>query len=341
MKPLNLIDIETPWGFRTFELHQGDITQLDMDVDVLVVSAFKGNYAPVPGTIIEALLNNLQIDLRELAKAREFDLVDVFGCWTAQVVPKNKFGRIICAEMVGGKLEAKEVVENVFAVLSMLEMKNIKPETLALPVLGAGQQQLSATEIIKNLLDCAVRYMHQSSSIRKILFVARQENRAKELDQAMNGLLGRVKVVVPRGDWYDHTRRQILTSIQTGAQLAGKNTSVFVDAQRVFSSDQIRSFEMGIASRRLVEFVVANLLGKNVGADLCGRIDNLSTVGVAEWLRSYMHTLRIFGNESAHEKQKLHRKPAVISEGDISVCLLCLAQVLQFWIAQKRAADNN
>ena len=341
MKPLNLIDIETSWGYRTFELHHGDITQLDFDVDVLAVSAFKGDYAPVRGTIIEALLKNLQIDLRELAKTREFDLVDAFGCWTAKVEPKNKFGHIVCAEIVGGKLDPKDVVENVFAVLSMLEMKDKRIETLALPILGAGQQKLDPIRIIKDLLHCAQKYMNRSATIKKILFVALQENLAHELDRAMNESLGRVKVVVPRGEWYEHTRRRILTSIDAAAPLVGNNTSIFSDARRVFSSDQIRSFEMGIASRRLVEFVVGNLLGKSVGPDLCGRIDRLGELHIAEWVRSYMHTLRVFGNESAHEKQKATRKPAAISEGDMGICLLCLDQILQFWLAHKRAEIIN
>jgi hypothetical protein len=239
--------------------------------------------------------------------------------------------------MVGGNLELSEVIENVFAVLSMLEMKQIKPETLALPVLGAGQQQQSATLVIKELLDCGLRYMHQSTSIKKIVFVARRETRALELDKAMNELLGRVKVVVPRGDWYEHTRRRILASIEVANRLARGSTSIFLDARRVFSSDQIRSFEMGITSRRLVEFIVGDLLRKAAGADLLGRIDALGELGVAEWLRCYMHTLRIFGNESAHEKHKPNRKPLVISEADMGVCLLCLDQVLNFWISQKKA----
>ncbi|HEU4710284.1 MAG TPA: DUF4145 domain-containing protein [Pyrinomonadaceae bacterium] len=336
MKPINLIEIETSWGFRSFELHEGDITQLDFTVDVLAISAFKGDYEPVPGTVIEALLKNVQIDMKELSKRREFDLVEAFGCWIAKVAPGKNFERILCAEIVGGKFETKEVIENVFAVLSMLEMKKIRPEILALPILGAGQQQQSASEVIKELLDCSLRYMQQSASIKKVVFVARRKTRAQELDKAMNELLGRVKVVVPRGDWHENTRRRILTSIEAAGHLAGTGTSIFLDARRVFSSNQIRSFEMGITARRLVEFIVNSLLQKRVAPDLCGRIDALADIGVAEWLRSYMHTLRIFGNESAHEKQKVNRRPAVISEADIGVCLLCLEQVLGFWLHQKK-----
>src|SRR5687767_208074 len=214
MTILNLIDIETPWGYRTFELHQADITQLDFKVDVLAISAFKGDYAPVSGTVIEALLKNCKIDLKALSRNREFDLVNSLGCWIARPVPNSKFERVLCAEMVGGRFEIGEIIENVFAVLSMLEMKNIEPQTLALPILGAGQQQQKASVVIQALLNSSLKYMHQSPNIRRIIFVARREVRAQELDYAMNKALGRVKVVVPKGEWYEHTRKLILGSIE-------------------------------------------------------------------------------------------------------------------------------
>src|SRR5207237_7786813 len=162
MKLLNLIEIETPRGYRAFELYHGDITQLDLKVDVLAISAFSNSYHPVPGTVLAALATNCQIDVQALAREREFDLVEAFGCWVAKTTPNTKFERLLCAELVGGKLEIAEVIGNLFIVLAILELKGIKVQTLALPVLGAGQQQQSPTVVIKELLDSSPTYMHQS-----------------------------------------------------------------------------------------------------------------------------------------------------------------------------------
>src|SRR2546423_15501372 len=103
MQPLNLIEVETPWGYRTFELYHGDITQLDFKVDVLAISAFRWNYEPIANTVIGALWRSCQINVQTLSEQREFDLVDVFGCWVAKATPNTKFERLLCAELIGGK----------------------------------------------------------------------------------------------------------------------------------------------------------------------------------------------------------------------------------------------
>ena len=66
MQPRNTIGIETHWGFRTFELYEGDLTSPEFAADLLVVSAFLGNYAPTTRTLIGALLKNSKLDSTDL-----------------------------------------------------------------------------------------------------------------------------------------------------------------------------------------------------------------------------------------------------------------------------------
>ena len=80
MEALNHIDIETRSGYRSFELHQGDITDLPFNVDLMCVSAFSGAYDPVPGTVIGAL-NNKGVNVGQLAEDCLFDYKDSFGAW--------------------------------------------------------------------------------------------------------------------------------------------------------------------------------------------------------------------------------------------------------------------
>jgi hypothetical protein len=333
MKPLNLIEIETPWGYRTFELYHGDVTQLDFKIDVLAISAFKGNYEPLAGTVIGALWQSCQINVKALSEQREFDLVDAFGCWVAQAAPNTKFERLLCAELVGGKFQINEVIENLFVVLSILEMKGIKAHTLALPVLGAGNQRQDPSVVIKELLDGSLRYMNHSPKMRRILFVEYEGERARQLDRAMNEVLGRVRVELPKGELFKGLRKDILKSIENARTLAGmRSYELFNDARRLISSDQVRSFELGIISRRLVEFIVDDILPPKRKFDLMGKIEKLSELGIADWIASYMHVLRIFGNESAHEKLKPNRKPTSVTEADMAVCLFCLKRLLEFWV---------
>jgi hypothetical protein len=79
MERLNLIEIETRWGYRTFELYHGDITQLDEPVDLLVISALPNNYDPIPNTVVWALQERWSIIVGDLAQHPEFDFRHIFG----------------------------------------------------------------------------------------------------------------------------------------------------------------------------------------------------------------------------------------------------------------------
>ena len=54
MALINFIEIETRSGYRSFEIHKGDITNLGFKVDMIGVSAYSGDYFPKQGTVIRA-----------------------------------------------------------------------------------------------------------------------------------------------------------------------------------------------------------------------------------------------------------------------------------------------
>jgi Domain of unknown function (DUF4145) len=341
-QPLNLIEVSTPWGFRAFELYHGSITRLDFKVDVLAISAFVGKYEPDPGTVVRALLDDCQISVKELARAREYDLQANLGCWVARAVPNDKFERILCVEITGSQFSLSEVIQNLFITLSILEMKGVEVRTLALPVLGAGNQKLDAALVIKELLASAIKYLNHSRGLRKIMFVAYDEERASQLNRAMNETLDRVKVVLPKGELVNNIRQGILQSLERAALLMdGDAHELLNNVRRIMTPEQSRSFEIGIAARRVVEFIVADIMPQPKKFDLLGRIDNLKGCDIADWIRSYMHVLRIFGNESAHERQKTGRQPYSLSETDVVLCLFCLQRVLDFWVELKQAKSLN
>jgi hypothetical protein len=106
-------------------------------------------------------------------------------------------------------------------------------------------------------------------------------------------------------------------------------------------SDSTRSVEIGVIGRRVVEFVADDILAhKRPSVDLAKKIDELGDRGIAPWIRGYMHTLRILGNESVHEKTSDGRIPAHVNQDDLALCLFCLQRVVEFWKAFKTPAAN-
>jgi hypothetical protein len=339
MERLNLVEIETRLGFRTFELYCGDITRLEPKVDILAVSSFARGYSPVPSTVFGALQENCGISVKALAQKCEFDFRDSLGCWVAKIdCPEGPAERLLCVEMVGTDFPVAEIIQNLFIVMSVLEMKEIPSASLALPILGAGMQGLDPVEVINELLSASLNYLERSRSLTKVQFVEFNEERARQLDKAMNQFLGRVRVVLPKGELMVGVRKDIVVTLQRAQIVAGGQArDLFNNLSRLIASDQSRSFEIGIIARRLVEFVCDDILRNQTNVELRQKIFRLYALNIADWIISYMHVLRIFGNESAHERRNSDRKPPVVGEADLALCLFCIHRLVNFWLEYRES----
>lgn len=85
-------------------------------------------------------------------------------------------------------------------------------------------------------------------------------------------------------------------------------------------------------ARRLAELIVDCQIGPaSLDESLAARVGRLREKDVASWTISCTHTLRLFGNESAHEKSSRGPRPPHVSEEDLAICLFCLHRLLDFW----------
>ena len=79
--------------------------------------------------------------------------------------------------------------------------------------------------------------------------------------------------------------------------------------------------------------MVNNLIrssGGTPGIDLFKKTETLHNRNIAQWISSYMHVLRIFGNESADERNQ-GRVANELTENDFIISLFFLNRVLQIW----------
>ncbi len=335
MKQVNAIQIETVWGYKTFELYQGDITNLDFSVDILAVSVLMGDYYPLKGTVVGALYENHQIRLESLLEDCEFDLRKYFSCWVSKEIENPKFKRLLCVEMLSLSFTTGEVIKNVFIILSILEAKGIVIQSVALPLLGTGSLSINPDKVIKALLNNSLEHLQRSQTLKEIKFVTYHQDRVEQLNEAMNQALSRVKIVLPKGDFVEKIRKDIKNKLEKANSITNhSNIELFSDVRRIVSSEESRSFELGIAARKIVEFIVEDILGNQKGM-LYQKIQNIQSVSepkIADWIIYYMHILRVLGNESAHEIGNKDRVPVTLSEADLELCLLSIYRLLDFWI---------
>ncbi|RUS78149.1 hypothetical protein EGW08_014097, partial [Elysia chlorotica] len=162
------IKLSTPMGEREVQLWVGDITQLPPEdqVDIVFTSAFFGDYAPVPGTLIGSLQRNLGISVRELAKNKEADLRNMFSCWISEPLPPGlPYKRLVCFEFhCFKKSEGSSIQDLLSAQLSemfraMMPILNNHESTVITPLLTTGNQRQSMAHVLKALVDAACHWI--------------------------------------------------------------------------------------------------------------------------------------------------------------------------------------
>ena len=332
MERLNSIDIDTQWGVRSFELWYGDVTNLDFTVDLLVISAVGSDFSPLSGTVIGALSNRLGISVERLSTEPELEFIQPLGhLWVSKIVDPNRIGRIMCVEIPYGGINASQIVQQAFCSLPMLEARGLLLKTICLPVLGTGGHGLITEGVLRPILDGAQWALRVLKLANRICFVEINLERANKMSDAMDDVLGRVKVTVAKGVLVEAIRTEIrdqLERLDATDNQAGK----IVERLRKAISDGSRSADVGMAGRLLREYVVAQVLSPEDIKKMTPfeTMQGLRKKLIAEWVICYLSLLHAFGNETAHHKTQ-NTYPPEIDGDDLAACLFAIQRVLDFW----------
>jgi hypothetical protein len=169
---LDVIDVRGQPGKR-IELLQGDLTSVGPGdaFDLLIVSAFPDDYTPTRGSLIGAL-DRKGLSVEQLAARKELDLRTDFSCWLSRpiAVPGLAFRRILCFEpQVRG--DPPSVVGDIFRALTPILGGQPEITTAAMPIVAAGDQGWSVSEILAPLLDAALHWMEHGLPLRLLKIV--------------------------------------------------------------------------------------------------------------------------------------------------------------------------
>ena len=332
MELINSIDIDTQWGMRSFELWHGDVTNLSFVVDLLVISAVETDYSPLSGTVVGALSNRLGISVERLSAETELDFIQPSGrLWVSKAIDPTRIGRIMCVEIPYGGDNASQIVQQAFRSLPMLEARGLLLKTICLPVLGTGGAGLNVEGLLQPILDGAQWALRVLKSVDRVCFVEINLERANKMSEAMDDVLGRVKVTIAKGVLVEAIRTEIRHQLEK-LEATDQQASRVVERLRKAISDGSRSADVGMAGRLLREFVVAHVLSSEDAKKMTPfeTMLGLRKQLVAEWVICYLSLLHAFGNEAAHHKtQNTH--PPEIDGDDLAACLFAIQRVLDFW----------
>ncbi|MBQ3257589.1 MAG: TIR domain-containing protein [Oscillospiraceae bacterium] len=192
-------DIRTEDGeAKTLELICGNLCDLQSESDVVVCSAFKGDYIPSRTSLIGALSSKRGIDVEQLAQQPELDFRSN-GCWLSRDTG-TAYRRIACVELISFRDSWRNeeqayntIIQKSFSTLRYLleqaYFSSIQVNTIALPLLGTGNQGIDLTFVSTPLLTQCKSILQTNPGVQCIRIYEQDADKASAMAELMTKML--------------------------------------------------------------------------------------------------------------------------------------------------------
>lgn len=335
----NAISVPTPSGVKSIEIHNDDITDLSWSVDIVVFAVFKGRYNPREGTIIEGLETHYGLSVKELAEAPLHDLRGDLNTWVSKPLESERVGNLLCIEGMSDAYETtgsvEDLIADLFGTLSVADFRGVKINSVAIPIIGIGRLGIAPDAVIGPLMSKTIEMLEKVSSVKNVYFVHRRSDVVTMIDQQINQLLRRGNSEVV--NLFDNNMtRGILEGLSVELlqlkEIGIKATSID-DLIGKITQGSVKPYEFGALSRRVLEVCLRSILGYGQNEDhtIHEMLFELNKYNISQWMYSYTHLIRIFGNNSSHDKKVL-TVPAKYNEYDMIIMVSALKRFLQFYL---------
>jgi hypothetical protein len=185
MKLLSQISIKRLEDTAVIQLLQGDLSAIPAEhaTDILVMSAFPGDYIALKGSLIYAL-NEKGLSVKALAMIKETDLRSQLHCWLSKPLSlsdqqKFNFKKILCFEPGEKIKEPEEVVSDIFRCINSFAFDEENNE-VAMPIIGTGYQQVSIQKMLPALLQSCYFWLKNGLPIQSIKLVVHGEEKSRQ-----------------------------------------------------------------------------------------------------------------------------------------------------------------
>lgn len=330
-----VVEVEGVASRVTLEIRLVDVGALEEPADVLVLSAFTRDYAPIPSTLVGAL-GAAGVDVAALSLHPEIDGREGIRAWVSGGAVAPRIERIVCVEAPHDDLPPSRLATLLRAVgdsLALVASRNLPRRTVYLALVGAGQQGLPPHAIARPLLETVRHLADTVVGLSRVVCFSTDEDALAQISLALDEFLERGPV---------HATGALADSVCSSmvATLARRSIPISEELREdlvaELSAQGRRSFTViGVSARKLVETMLEGLIRAptSKSLDLYAKIETLHGLGIAPWMVAYLHTIRTFGNVAAHSAQETKKTPEKPVDEDLALLLMCLQQVVRFWEA--------
>jgi hypothetical protein len=205
------ITIQKGTAQSTIEFCVGDVTSAGPEdaVDVLVTSAYRDYYFPMPGSVFGSL-NKKGLAVEELARHKEVDLRQAFSCWLSKEItnpPQGiQFKRMLCFEPDENE-NAGEFIGDIFRSIAPFLSGPTPIRKVATTLVAAGSsRRIRPEESLRHLVEAAANWMSSGLPIDylKIICLPNQNVEAlTALFAQLKAQYGAASIEQPSGFSYD------------------------------------------------------------------------------------------------------------------------------------------
>ncbi|WP_116597253.1 toll/interleukin-1 receptor domain-containing protein [Primorskyibacter marinus] len=190
LKELDRIDVAVNGKTRSIVLAQGNLARIDaaQRVDLLVISAFPGDYTATPTSMIGQLARN-GVSVAELASMKAMDLRAESGAWLSRPVEAAGFDRLVCFEpqtLGAPPIVVGELFRALFPFLESLGSDESRDHSVAMPLLATGDAGWSDSQMMAPLLEAATRWLQLGLPISTLYIVAHNAPKAAAMKAAFS-----------------------------------------------------------------------------------------------------------------------------------------------------------
>jgi hypothetical protein len=181
MKLLRHLQFRVGETQKSIELLSGDLSRIPTRhaVDALIVSAFAGDFMPTESSLVGAL-DRVGLSVAELAKRKSINLLQQYGSWLSRPIKGFNFSRIICIESgwIGGPIE---IANNLFRTVGPYTLAKGAIRSIAMPIIGSGDQGNEPTAILAAVLNSTVDWMDRGLPLEILRIVVKEGNPTADL----------------------------------------------------------------------------------------------------------------------------------------------------------------
>lgn len=222
-----------------------------------------------------------------------------------------------------------------FAALRALAYLGHEVATVTLPMIG-GNRLDDIDGRARVMLQEVSRWLRAEAAATQVQAVVFYADELQVWDAAMDRALGRTLVGPGQDAVLDGLHKDVLRRLTSCASpaIASSVSALRNELQR--ADGQLAVHTICTFGRKRVEEMCGELLrrrGAKVHHELAKNVESLRESGVtAPWVASYMHGLRVLGNESVHERgAHVSYSPRTLGNADLVHALAAIRALLESW----------